>query len=426
MKKIYSIFLSVTALIMLLTGCGNSVANEKRIQEDLISYTGFLDDGEEIKRVEIEKRQTEKDKKVDTVWGRVTTEDGECSYEKEVVLTYGLYDKGGWILDNVSVNNKKGWSITPLVGIKEDDIPASLKNQSIKVNGEQWSIIPKEISISQHDTDLESRTDTITARITIEDTVQKATGELTLGYYFEDAWKIKTISGEESFAVSTIEGKELNVTEEKLIEAISGQEYKYGIPENATIYYTSELQTVTINKSELSNLVIDDTQITSKGTLQIYTCHCTLSKPHAEFLVDAGLEYYYSDSGGWTLQPTNITLKCTSMALQGEWKGTYSGVGNKQGQAVLSITDIAADGTITGTYSYTPDTISTYSHAGSYYVSGKADLTTMSINLEAGEWINEPSKKHVFEKHDVSAKLYVDNSLLWGKGQEGNIFKLTQ
>jgi len=426
MKKMYFIFLAITALALLLTSCGNTVANEKRIQEDLTNYSGFLNEGEEIKKVEIGKRQTEEENKIDTIWGYITTEDGECSYKKAVVLTYGLYDKDGWILDDVSVSSKKEWVITPLTGIQEDDIPASLKNQFIKVNGEQWEIKPQSISISQHDTDLENRTDTIKAKLIIEDAVQKATGELTLGYYFEDAWKIKTISGEKSFTVSAIEGKEFNASENDLIEAISGQEYKYGIPENSTVYYTSELQTVTINKSEISNLVIDNTEVTRKGTNQTYNFHCTLTKPSAEFAVNTVLVYSYSDSNGWASLPADVSIKCTSMALQGEWKGTYKSITNDVGQVVLSITDIATDGTITGIYSYTPDTTSRFSHAGSYYVSGQADLATMLINLKAGDWINEPSQKKLFEKHDISVKLYVDNSQLWGKGHQGNTIKLTQ
>lgn len=63
MKKFCSIVLSIVVLALLLTGCGPSVADEKKLQEDLSSYavmSGLLNEGEEIKALEIEKRQTEK------------------------------------------------------------------------------------------------------------------------------------------------------------------------------------------------------------------------------------------------------------------------------------------------------------------------------------------------------------------------------
>lgn len=425
MKKMHSIFLSFAALTLLLTGCGNSVANEKKIQEDLTSYADFLNADEKITNVEIENRQTEKDAKTDTIWCSITTEDEECSYQKDVVLIYGVHDDGGWLLDDVAISSKKEWVIAPLTGIKEENVPTSLKNESIVIDGEHWEITPRDISFSQHHTDLKSKTDTITAHITIEDDVQEATGELTLVYTFDNAWKIKTISGEETFTVSTIEGRELDVSEENLSEVLAGEEYQYGIPENTSVYFTSDLQTVTISKNDVSNLVIDNIEIKSKGTIQTYTCHCTLTKPNAEFAINATLTYRYSGADGWTIQPRTVALKCTSVAMLGDWNGTYNSVGDK-GKAVLSITDVSEDGTISGVYSYTPNNITQYSHAGSYYVSGKIDFATMLIKLDAGEWVNEPSKYLSIEKADIIARLYVDDSQISGKGHHGYTFNLAR
>lgn len=429
MKKFFAIFFLLAAFALLLTGCGSRVANERKIQEDLASYTkpDFLNDGEEIKSLEIDKRQTDKGSKTDIVWCNVTIEDEECSYQKGVILTYGLYDKGGWLLDSISVSGKNEWIITPLTGIKEDNISDSLKSKAIAINGESWEIIPKDISIIQHDTDLKSNTDTITAKMTIEDEVQKATGELTLIYTFyalDGLWKIETISGEESFAVSEIEGKELDISEEKMIEALSGGEYQYGAPKDAKFIFSSDLQTITIDKSEISNFVIDDTVTESKGTYQYYICHCTLTKPHAEFTVNATLMYYYAGSDGWLSHLTIDAMECTSINMQGDWKGSYSSVSDK-GQAVLSITDCSSDGTISGIYSYTPNDITEYAHTGSYYVSGKMNLATMWITLDAGEWIQEPSKHLSIEKANVSGRFYVDESRIEGKGHRGNVFNLT-
>lgn len=422
MKKFF-ILLGLVTFILLLAGCGNSVANEKQIKKDLTAFSDFLEEDEEIESVEIEKRQTDKDAKFDTVWCTVVTEDQDCSYQKGVILNYGLYSDKGWVLDNVSTNSKNDWVITPLAGIKEDDIPLSLKSQTITINNEPWHITPKNISIIKHKTNLENQTDDITAEITIEDAVQEATGQLTLTYIFDKEWKIDSISGEESFEISTIPGKEPDVTKEKLIEALSGKEYKYGVPEGTKVYLSSEVQVVTLNQSEISNLRIEGNEITKKGTVQKYTVGCTVTKPTAEFATTAIITYSYSDSDGWNLRVDDIKMKCTSVSIQGDWKGRYWGVAD-QGEVILSIQDVSADGTITGTYSYAPDVIKSYTHSGSYHVSGEIDFITLRMKLEAGDWINKPTKPDTFEKNNVVARLYVDNSVISGVGHDNDAIDL--
>lgn len=426
MKKFIYVLFYLASCILLLTSCGKTVANEKKIEKDLSAYSGFLEDEEKVESVKIDKRQTDKDEKIDTVWCDVVTEDQECSYQKGIILTYSLYNDKGWILDDVSVDSTKERVITPLTGIKEDNIPATLKNKNITINEESWAIIPKDISIIKHDTNLKDQTDSVIAQITIEDAVQEATGQLMITYTFDDAWKIDSISGEDSFEISSIPGKEPDITEEKLIETLSGEEYKYGIPENTPIYLISNLQVITINKSEISNFRIESSEITGKGTLQKYNISCKLTKPNAEFATNATITYSYSNADGWKLHVNNVKLTCTSVSIQGDWKGTYVNV-TEEGQAVLTIQDISDDGTITGTYSYTPDVTKSYNaHAGSYYVSGKIDFTTLYMKLEAGDWINAPAKPKPFEKARITARLYIENSIVSGLGHNNSSFELSQ
>ena len=86
-----------------LFGCGATAADENQIRQDLESNTKFhfLGTNEQIDTVVIDKRQTDKNQKTDTVWCTIVTNDTAVSCEKGVVLSYGLYDKTGWVLDDV-------------------------------------------------------------------------------------------------------------------------------------------------------------------------------------------------------------------------------------------------------------------------------------------------------------------------------------
>ena len=123
-------------MAVIFVGCGKKVANEEQIQIDLETFMekSILADNEKILAVTIDKRQTQKDDKKDVVWCTIQTEDERCAYEKSIVLTYSLYDEGGWMLDEISGNDRSGWVITPLTGVNDDEISASLSGINITTN----------------------------------------------------------------------------------------------------------------------------------------------------------------------------------------------------------------------------------------------------------------------------------------------------
>ena len=61
MKKNWVILITLILSLVVFVGCGASVAKEKQIQEDLEAFSDrvFLDDGESISSVVIEKRDTD-------------------------------------------------------------------------------------------------------------------------------------------------------------------------------------------------------------------------------------------------------------------------------------------------------------------------------------------------------------------------------
>ena len=124
------------------------------------SESELLEKGEKIDEIVIDKRETDKEKNEDIVWCTVTIQDSKISSEKEMVLSYHKYDKKGWILEGVEVEDSDAWEIIPLKGITEKDIPKTLDGKVIKVDGNEWDISEKEvdeISIDKQETELNKK-----------------------------------------------------------------------------------------------------------------------------------------------------------------------------------------------------------------------------------------------------------------------------
>lgn len=426
MKKVISTMLLLVLLSTLLTGC-NSTVDEKQIQEDLEadSQFDFLKDNEKIEKLVIEKRQTEKEQKVDTIWCTITTADTEISYQKDAVLTYGLYDKGGWILDDISINEIIK---TPLKGVSEEKISSSLKGQFITINDERWDIGEdnlKSISIDSQNTNLEECIDIVTVSITLDEEVEEASGKLEINYNFDDEWKIDNILEIEEFKTTVKPEKALDVTGENLIDEINGQEFSYGESKTGNgngISFTNynSQQTITINKSEISDLVIENQISSSKGMCQEFDCRFTLMKQSVVFDIQAQIRYLYDSNNGWGFDSVTILPEVSSVNIEGDWKGTYVVAGDN-GEVVLKITSTDESGNINGIYSWTSS-----KQAGSYYVSGTIDKDTLRLNMTAGEWIDKPSNAMFVTKVDIRAILYADDSEMEGIGHQSASFKVSQ
>lgn len=417
MRRKYLMILPMALLMTLFTGCSN-VANEKQIKTDLEQYeeTDVIKDDEKIEEIAIDKRQTDEDKKTDTVWCTITTQDSEISYQKECVLTYNLDKQKKWTLADVDVNDSDEWVKEPLKGIDEEAISLSLNDETVKVDDTEWYIEEseiKKISIDKQDTDIEQKKDTVLVSLTLESPVQKAEGQLEISYHFEDEWEIDSLAEKKSFTTQDIEGTALNATKKSLTEELVQSEIKLDNDES----------NISIEKENISNFKIVNENTEDKGTFKTFECTATITKPTAVFQIAANIGYLYSEEEGWTCQPVTIKSTLESLNIVGEWKGTYNGA-PYSGEAVLNILSLDENGTITATYSYTPETTSDYSQPGSYNVSGKIDFETLHMDLEAGDWIAEPSKTLSVTKANIRANLYVNDSIIEGLGQEGNVFTL--
>lgn len=211
MKKSILMIILIMTVTLMLAGC-SSVPKEEEIQQDLESFSdkAFLDDGEKIDSLTIEKRDTDKKNKSDLVWCTIVTEKDDVSYEKEVTLSYYLYDKTGWTLEDYKVADQGKWNIIPLSGVKEADLRSNLVGKTITVDNQAWEILDSEISqltIKSQNTDLEKKTDQITMDIVLDGEIESVSGTLVADYTFDKAWNLSSLSEKYSLRPEVKEDK---------------------------------------------------------------------------------------------------------------------------------------------------------------------------------------------------------------------------
>lgn len=414
------ILLFVLALSM--AACGSKTADEAQIIEELTSNQefSFLTDREQIDEIIIEKRQTDKDQKTDTVWCTVITSDAEISYQKSVVLTYGLYDKEGWILDDVKVEAKGQWIMTPLKGISEEDALDSLYGHSIIVENEEWVITRNNLlraEIEDRQTDLEEEKDKLTISLVLDEEIERAEGKIEVSYFFDQGWKFDAVLSNSDFTAEMKAEYALNVTEEDLIKEMSGLEITYA--GNGS----QGKQTVTVDTQEISDFVIEEHTSEDKGSIQIYSCSYNLNKPHVVLKIEVIIAYRHQSEDGWTARVDQLTSQVISANIAGDWSGTYNDV-PWEGRAELHISEIQEDGTVTAIYRFIPDS-RTKDPAGSYELSGYWDSESLRLILEAGEWIEQPAKITILnDKNNITAQFNIEKDRFEGYGQGNNYFRV--
>lgn len=407
--------LVILMIFLVGTGC-SSVVKEKDIKEDLESYfeEDFLQE-EKIEKITIDKRQTDKDKKADTIWCTVKTQDSKITYEKEMTLYYHKYEKDGWLLDEVELENSDKWEVTPLKGIAEEDIPLTLDEEGIKIDGESWEILESEVekvSIEKQETDLKEKTDKVTVSVVLKGEIEQAKGKLTVKYKFDDKWELDKVLEVKDFVIDVIPEKALKVEENELIERLIEEKISCGDD-------SSMKQTITIVKDEISEFKIESQEWRDKGTEQKFHCTCMLNKANVVLGIQMDIPYIYE--GEWLPQAINITHEIKEIDILGKWSGEYTAAGNS-GNIVLDITKVEGN-EISATYSFTPNRIDSFSQAGSYNVSGNINRETLNMNLTAGDWIEKPDKD-AFIKQDIISVINVDMGIIEGKGHHGYVFRV--
>ena len=407
MRKIFTVTILALGLCVLFAGCSASVPGEKKIKSDIAVFgSGYISDSETIESVEVIKRQTLKDAKTDTVWCKIVSKDSEAEYHKQFILTYELYEKGGWIMEDIARDNSSAWSSTPLVGVNADGIYSSLLKKTISIGEEQWEIEPDtldNISVNSQDTKLETKKDIVVISITLKSDVQTAQGELLLTYIFDDGWKLSEYQVKKDFSSANKPNTELQVTDADLIAALTKKSIVLGDEHHE--------QVIGISSDEIKDFVQGSRSVSGKGTNQIIECNLILDKGVATFNIATKVVYTYTSEGGWSIQDIIFSHKLLSVNLEGEWVGTYLGNGNGgETKLVLNISKVADDGAITAIFNFSAVPTNPSVPSGSYKMVGGIDFTTLKVTLEGKEWIKKPPAFGYLNL--TTAYLYIDEKMI--------------
>lgn len=427
MKKLFGkILLLVACMTFILSGCSGK-PDEKKIMNDLAAFENEdLKSGKEkIDSVKIE--DSESDGDVYTVTCTVTTEKNDISYEKKVNATYKKSKK--WDLVDVEVNKNSEWKIEPLKGVSKKIIESDLVGEVLKINDEEWEIESGEIndlSITKQETDLKNKKDKITADITLDGEVEKATGSIVVEYEFNKEWNFKRVIDASDVTAEIKDDKKLDTSEQTVLGYVTKQSFQYGNKENesGSIYLTSDstVQEAPMIESEISDFKINEQSSQAKGTRQFVKCNATITKKYATFSVDMELTYTYTD--GWNEPEIETAATLENVDITGEWTGKYTAVGSG-GTISLNISEVNGD-TVSGTYSYTPDKIDKYTQPGSYSFSGTIDKETLMLDLKAGDWITKPEKVLSTDKVDIKAFINLNDEIMEGRGHGSATFKVSK
>lgn len=107
-KKIISGLISVLALLV-LAGCQPAAPAESVIKEELSLVAGqYIGEAVEVTHVEIEKRLT--DESMDISYCNVSAEGEIASYNMYFRIEYRYYDKGGWLVEKLSIDRQDEWT----------------------------------------------------------------------------------------------------------------------------------------------------------------------------------------------------------------------------------------------------------------------------------------------------------------------------
>lgn len=125
MRRNYGVVLLIVIMMFLLTACGKDGVNEKQIKADIISkdeiqkcyVSQFVGDARYvIKEYNLIKEQFNKENKEDIIFCELVLDNEYFEVKINADIVYNFYDKGGWIMDELSVE------VVEVNPIKEPDI----------------------------------------------------------------------------------------------------------------------------------------------------------------------------------------------------------------------------------------------------------------------------------------------------------------
>jgi hypothetical protein len=137
-----------------------------------------------LRTVTIEKRQTNKNEKSDSIYCQLHFSNDEKNYYCYYALLYQYYDKGGWILENYEIYDYDRERYEPLFTVEEDKISGFLN--SFFPNNDYLTY-----EVIQRIPDLTNGTETITTKINHNAPLKESSGSVSFTLEFNKySWEL--------------------------------------------------------------------------------------------------------------------------------------------------------------------------------------------------------------------------------------------
>jgi len=368
------------------------IPNEARIKREL-SEDGrsIVPSSQTVESIEVLDEETDRDEWTHHATVLVNSFDEEVNYVKYANMFYTRNEDREWILSSISPERTSAWSTSPRVGAREDLVVSSARDsilwQLVTIDGEEWHIDDstiENITISNQNTDLNNRKDTVTANVVLGSEAMIAQGQIELEFVFDDGWSFSNYSGSAPFVSEYRPNAVMELSNEQMLDEL--------VRGDATILrdllYNG--QAFTIARDEISNLAVLDYETSDKGANRLYNFSFTAEKGVITYAVDAQVFYHFDSMSGWTPGNFTFTPEVASVELVGtRWLGTYLDYSHTyaslpQTQIIIEITEVTSDGAVRAkVITFTPEI--------SQETIGTFDAATLTLKLMFDEWIVEPS-----------------------------------
>jgi len=369
------------------------IPNAERIKKEL-SEDGrsIIPSSQTVESVEILEEETNREDWTHFATVLVDSFDEEINYVKYATMSYFRNEDREWILSDIIPERANMWSISPRIGAREDLIESSVRDslmwQMITIDGEEWYIDEstiESISISNQNTNLNSRKDIVIADVVLGSDAMTARGKIELEFVFNDYWSLSSYSGSAPFTSEYRPNAMMELSNEQLLNEF--------VRSDATILREMSYngQSFTVARDEISNFSISDFETSDKGANRLYNFSFMAEKGVITYAVNAQVFYHFDSMSGWIPGDFTTTPEVSSVNLVGtKWLGTYrSGFWlssyNPQTQLIIEITEVTSDGSVRATLTGFAPEISQTSI-------GTFDISGLSLKLMFDEWIIEPSE----------------------------------
>lgn len=200
-KQTIILVLLCMSLSLILAGCGVKPPEAEQIKEDLVgkkiyiygdSFMGgstLTISKEQLEKVKIVKRQTNKEEKKDLVFVSVEIKNDYITYYGNLSLEYNLYDDKGWVLDNV-VREGERLNIRANEALSEEEILKPLYSTPVSLAGSgNWQVKENEVEsveILERNISLDEMIDTVKLQVVCKNGSEMVKFTDTFVYLYED------------------------------------------------------------------------------------------------------------------------------------------------------------------------------------------------------------------------------------------------